>query len=212
MDRICVEFLTSMGLSVFSEESGLTEANVKVGIDQVVVLDPIDGSTNASRRVPLFVLSCALVDAGKLTAGYVHELTNHSTYSATQGEGAYWGDILLTPNDDTRKLGKSIVGLNGYPQRHLGWGQFRALGSAALELAMVASGQLDAYIDCSKSGLAPWDYLGAMFILEQAGCLVGSLGGDISPEVEFYGPRRHIVAARDPALMDEILRACSIGH
>ena len=202
VDKLCVQFLTSAGLSVYSEESGLTSAR---GNDSmVVVLDPVDGSTNASRGLPLFVLSCALIEDGTLLAGYVHELTNQACYWAIRGQGAHFPSSPRQASRVSKELSRSVVAVNGYPKAHLGWGQFRALGSAALELSMVASGQLDAYVDCSRLGLAPWDYLGALAILREAGCAADSLGSDPKPESEIFGPRRHIVAASSDTLLEEL--------
>lgn len=205
IDELCLTFLLGNGLSVYSEESGFTGV---ADVDApVVVLDPVDGSTNASRSIPLFTLSCALVVGGELVAGYVEELTNHARYYAMRGEGAYYMDSPMKASRDDRPLRRSVVAVNGYPRSYLGWGQFRALGSAALELAMVASGQLDAYIDCSRSGLAPWDYLGALAVLREAGCAVAGLEGGPAPEEEIYGVRRRIAAAGSPALLDELVSA-----
>ena len=202
MDRYCVEHLTRAGMSVYSEESGFTSA--PIAGHWTVVLDPVDGSTNASREIPLFVLSCALLHDGELVAGYVHELTNHSLYWAIRGEGAFWGtNALAHPRGETN-LRSAVVGVNGYPRSYLGWAQYRALGCAALELSMVASGQLDAYVDCSKVGLATWDYLGALAILREAGCAAKSLGTGLAPEDDVMGPRRHLVAARGNALLEEL--------
>ncbi len=205
IDELCLDFLVGNGFSVYSEESGFTGSPVPDA--QVVVLDPVDGSTNASRSIPLFTLSCALVSGGELVGGYVEELTNHARYYAVRGEGAYYMDAPISASPSGRSLRGSVVAVNGYPRAYLGWGQFRALGSAALELAMVASGQLDAYIDCSRSGLAPWDYLGALAVLREAGCAVTSLDDGPSPEDDLYGARRRIAAAASPALLDELTSA-----
>ena len=53
-----------------------------------------------------------------------------------------------------------MIGLSGYPPRSLGWGQYRALGAAALDLCAVADGVLDGYVDCSRDAHGSWDYLG----------------------------------------------------
>ena len=205
IDELCLEFLVGNGFSVYSEESGFTGAEAPDA--PVVVLDPVDGSTNASRAIPLFTLSCALVSNGELVGGYVEELTNHARYYAIRGEGAYFMDAPISASRSARPLRSSVVAVNGSPRAYLGWGQFRALGSAALELAMVASGQLDAYIDCSRSGLAPWDYLGALAVLRESGCAVASLDDSPAPEEDLYGARRRIAAAASPALLDELVSA-----
>ena len=61
----------------------------------------------------------------------------------------------------------------GLPGQWLGWNQFRALGAAALDLCAVASGVVDAYIDCSWDAHGPWDYLGGMLVCTEAGGVRG---------------------------------------
>ena len=102
------------------------------------------------------------------------------------------------------ELGEAIVGLNGLPGRHLGWAQCRALGATALDMCAVAGGQLDAFLDCSGDGLAPWDYLGALLVCQEAGATVLSFDGrplhDVTPP-----SRRPIVAAASTALAEDLL-------
>lgn len=204
VDDLCVDFLTSYGFSVFSEESGFTSAKGKDN-ELLVVLDPVDGSTNAAHELPLFALSAGILTSGRLVAGYVCELTFGSRYWAVNGHGAFWNGNLISLPNHAKALGKSLVAINGYPKKHLGWGQYRALGSAALELCMVASGQFDAFIDCSDTGLAPWDYLGALAILREVGCFVEPLGNDLLPDFDLLGSkRRRLVAARSRSLLVEL--------
>ena len=66
-------------------------------------------------------------------------------------------------------MGESLVALSGFPAKWLGWYQYRALGAAALDLCAVASGVVDAYIDCSRDAHGPWDYLGGMLVCTEAG-------------------------------------------
>ena len=63
----------------------------------------------------------------------------------------------------------------------------RALGAAALDMGAVASGRLDAFLDCSGDGLAPWDYMGALLICREAGATVVAF--DDRPLHDPAGPR-----------------------
>ncbi len=209
VDTMCVEFLTINGFAVFSEESGFSNP-IKTPNELLVVLDPVDGSTNASRGLPQYALSAGLLHNECLVGGYVLDLTSGTKYWAAKGLGATWNGTPLGPAKSTTALSKSIVAINGYPKRHLGWGQYRAFGSASLELCMVASGQLDAFIDCSRFGLAPWDYMGALALLNETSCVVEPLGeNDLSPEIEPFGARRRLVVARSAAILEELRLAWS---
>ena len=80
-------------------------------------------------------------------------------FEAVRGGGARLDGRPIAPSACTR-LGEAVIGLNGYPRQYLGWKQFRALGATALDLCAVAAGILDGYVDCTRRGSAPWDYLG----------------------------------------------------
>ena len=129
--------LRSAGVGVLSEESGLEGADRPV----VVVVDPLDGSTNASRGLPWFATAlCAMVDDGPRAALVVDQV--HGTrFSAVRGGGAYRDGAPMVPSGCST-IGEAVLGLNGMPRRHLGWAQYRTLGAAALDLCAVASGKI----------------------------------------------------------------------
>lgn len=187
-DAAALEVLTGAGLSVFSEESGWTGATGGL----TVVIDPLDGSTNASRGISWWATSlCAIDDDGPRVA-LVDDLVHRTRTTAIRGQGAHRDGVALRASGCTR-LEQAIVGLNGLPARHLGWGQCRALGAAALDLVAVAAGRLDGFLDCSGEGLAPWDHLGAVLICREAGAIV--TGFDDRPLHDLSEPvRRPIVA------------------
>ncbi|MDA8024917.1 MAG: inositol monophosphatase family protein [Actinomycetota bacterium] len=221
VDDFVIGHLESQGFATFSEESGWRGDG-----KYLVVVDPVDGSTNASRGLPSFALSLALIEGDQLIAGVVCDLSNGDEYSASIGDGAALNGIALSKSTNGRPLAKSILALNGYPGNYYGWGQYRALGSAALEVSMVASGKVDAFVDHSATGLAPWDYLGALAIAREVGCSFAWLNsaqnggevGDGNPEVQeiaitkdftvsLLSGRRRLLVARDKSLRDEILGA-----
>ncbi|MHB8464699.1 MAG: inositol monophosphatase family protein [Acidimicrobiales bacterium] len=201
-DRAAVEVLSAAGLAVMSEESGghpQTDGGV------TVVLDPVDGSTNASRGIPWFNTSLCAVDADGLRAAVIVDQTRGVRYEATRGGGARCDGRPIAPAVCTT-LGEALVGLNGYPARHLGWKQYRALGAAALDLCAVAAGILDGYLDCTRHGMAPWDYLGGVLVCQEAGAVVGTLSG--AAPIGFGHDERHVMAAAaSPELLAELLEA-----
>jgi myo-inositol-1(or 4)-monophosphatase len=124
-DDAVLEVLSRAPVGVLSEESGLTHAKR----DIVVVVDPIDGSTNASAGLPWFATSLCAVDAdGPRVAVVVNQATG-TRFRAVRGEGATI-DGQPTPILDVTPLAQAFVGLSGLPDRHLGWRQFRALGAS----------------------------------------------------------------------------------
>ncbi len=200
-DSPAVEILLGAGLGVLSEESGLHDADRPL----LAVLDPVDGSTNASHGVPWFNTSiCVLDDDGARVASVVHQVTG-TRYHAVRGGGAFRDGVRIAPSGSA-ELSRSLVGLSGLPAHHLGWRQFRCLGAAALDLSLVASGALDAYIDVGPGIHGPWDYLAGMLICQEAGALV--VDGDGRELVaREHDARRAPVAAATPELLDAVLAA-----
>jgi fructose-1,6-bisphosphatase/inositol monophosphatase family enzyme len=202
-DKAAVAILSAAGLGVLSEESGLTPGPSEASL--LAVLDPVDGSTNASRRIPWFATSiCVLDDQGPLASLVVNQAIG-TRFEAVRGAGATRDGEPITPSQkDT--LRRSIVGLSGYPPQYLGWRQYRALGAAALDLCAVADGTLDGYIDCMRDAHGCWDYLGGLLICTEAGAHVADAAGR-ELVVRDHTGRRTPVAAGTEALLKELV-AC----
>lgn len=198
-DAVALELLDQSGLGVLSEESGLRRADAAV----IVVIDPVDGSTNASRGIPWFATSLCAVDADGPFVALVENQANGTRYTATRGGGAFRNGAPIRPSGSTQ-LSKSMVGLSGLPPRWLGWKQFRALGAAALDMCAVADGTLDAYIDASPSAHGSWDYLGGMLVCEEAGAVVVDAQGRDLVTLE-HAARRTPLAAATPELLARIV-------
>jgi fructose-1,6-bisphosphatase/inositol monophosphatase family enzyme len=197
-DDAVLTVLDRAGMGVLSEESGLHHEDRAV----LVVVDPVDGSTNASRGIPWFATSlCALDSEGPLASVVVNQATGER-FDAVRGGGARCQGRSIRPTDQTQ-LGAAIVGLSGYPRLHLGWRQFRAFGAAALDLCAVAAGLLDAYIDCSRDAHGPWDYLGGAQVCLEAGAQVTDLW-DRDLVARAHDDRRTVLAAATPALLAEV--------
>lgn len=196
-DEAALRVISGAGFGALSEESGLHDHDRPI----LVVLDPVDGSTNASRGIPWWATSvCALDSEGPLAAVVANQALG-SRFEAVRGGGARLDGEPIAPSRCT-SMSKSIVALSGYPRSWLGWLQYRALGAAALDICAVASGQIDAFIDCAARSLAPWDYLGALLICREAGAHVAEAFGR-ELVVRDHESRRTVVAAATPDLLAE---------
>lgn len=205
-DTAAVAVLVSAGLGVLSEESGLHHGSREV----VVVLDPVDGSTNASRGIPWYATSLAALDAEGLRAGLVVNQASGERFEAVRGGGARLdGDPIAS--SDQEVLADALVAISGYPGHHggrpLGWGQHRVLGAASLDLCAVACGRADAFADTHQSGgLGPWDHLAGLLVCREAGAFAAdALGRELV--TLGHGDRRAPVVAATPALLDALLAA-----
>lgn len=171
----------------------------------VVVVDPVDGSTNASRGLPWWASSlCALDRAGPLAAVVVNQATGTS-FDAVRGQGAFCNGCRIRPSEVTA-ITNAVLAFSGYPTRHLGWSQYRSLGAAALDICAVASGALDGFVDCAPVSLAPWDYMAALLICTEAGASIADAQGRNLVVLD-WGARRAPVAAATPELLSELVQA-----
>jgi len=201
-DEAALAILDRAGFGVFSEESGLTNPEREI----LVVLDPVDGSTNASRGIPWFAASLCAVDADGPVAALVRNLATGLSFSAVRGGGAFLDTRPIRPSGQT-ELGRAVIGMSGYPPRHLGWKQFRALGASALDICCVAAGLLDGFVDCTaKAAHGPWDYLGGSLVCAEAGAVcVDAWGRELL--VRDHEARRTPVAAATSELLAALLEA-----
>ncbi len=201
-DEAALPVLLEAGLSILSEESGVTEASPG---SLLAVLDPVDGSTNASRNIPWYATSiCVLDEVGPLVALVANQATGER-YEAVRGEGASRNGEFIVPRSEASLI-RAVLGLSGYPPTYLGWRQFRALGAAALDLCAVADGTLDGYVDCSQAGHAPWDYLGGALVCSEAGAAVAdAYGRELTVRGE--SERRIPVAGCTESLLRQVVTA-----
>ena len=200
-DAAALAILDRVGVGVLSEESGLRRPDTGL----TVILDPVDGSTNASRRIPWYATSMCAVDGDGPRVAMVRNLATGTTFQAVRGRGATCQGEVIRPSS-VAQLGSAVIALSGYPPEHLGWRQFRTLGAAALDMCAVASGSFDAFVDCSFDAHGVWDYAGALLICREAGVEVDDALGRplvvLDPDA-----RRTPVASATTALHDVLVPA-----
>ena len=189
-DGAALPILHGAGFAVLSEESGMTGESTSRFL---AVMDPVDGSTNAHRKIPFYATSICVLDAEGPLVGLVVNLATGTRYAAVRGGGANRDGAALKPSG-CQELSSAIVGISGFPGHHPGWAQFRTLGAASLEFCAVAEGVLDAYMLVGRSTLYGWDYLAGLLICQEAGAVVVERDG-AELVVRDDAPRRPIVAA-----------------
>jgi myo-inositol-1(or 4)-monophosphatase len=200
-DAAALSVLRRAGVGILSEESGTEDP----GTGLMVVVDPVDGSTNASRGLPWFATSLCAVDEHGPRAALVRNLATGTEWRAVRGGGATVDGRPAVPSG-VRRAAEAVVVLNGHPPQHLGWRQYRALGASALDLCSVADGRVDATVDCTTDALGPWDYLGAVLVLGEAGAVVEDRHGRDLVVLD-HTVRRTPVSAATPELLAELRTA-----
>ena len=150
------------------------------------LVDPLDGTVNYLYAIPQFAVSIAAQQHGRTIAGVVYDVMRDELYAATPGGGATCNGTSIRCSDQT-DLALSLVATGfayasdarSVQARVLttvlpAVRDIRRLGSAALDLCMVASGRVDAYFE---AGMQPWDWAAGALIATEAGARVGGMGG-----------------------------------
>lgn len=151
------------------------------------VIDPLDGTTNYSRGFPFFCVSIALARRGRSLAGAVYDPVLEELFTARKGGGAFLNgkrlgvsrqpfldeSFLATgfPYDIRRSREKNLDHFARFATRCLA---IRRAGSAALDLAYVASGRFDGYWELK---LKPWDLAAGTLLVTEAGGRVTTPSG-----------------------------------
>lgn len=198
-DNAALAVLHEAGCAVLSEESQITG---QWGDDDIlVVMDPLDGSTNASRGVPWFATALCAIDKNGMRASLVvNQASGKDRYWATQGGGAFHNGNQMHPSACTT-LKEAVVGVSGLASFRPQWAQFRALGAAALDICLVAQGVLDGWVDFHSHGV--WDYLASVLICQEAG-VATSEHLDRELLVTQYDQKRTPIVAATPALLAQL--------
>ena len=167
-----------------AEESGSSAADAEV----VWIIDPLDGTTNFIHGFPQYCVSVAVRSRGAIEHAVVYDPVRNELFTASKGRGAYLNDRRIRVSKALR-LHDALVG-TGFPFKELSRLELytrqlqtmmkscagvRRAGAAALDLAYVACGRLDAFWEL---GLSPWDMAAGALLITEAGGLVGDLRGE----------------------------------
>jgi myo-inositol-1(or 4)-monophosphatase len=161
--------------TIMAEESGFDNRDQ----DYTWIIDPLDGTTNYLKGIPVFAVSIALKQGQDLTAGVVYDPLRNELFSAARGQGAWLnGQRLQIPDSD--EIGRALIA-TGFPfknqerlspylamfrnifPRTIG---IRRMGAAAIDLAYVAAGRFDGFWEM---GLKPWDMAAGALLIREAG-------------------------------------------
>lgn len=172
VDQVALEILRAAGVGIISEESGSENLDHNI----VIIIDPLDGSTNASRGIPHYATSlCAVDSAGPFVALVVDQAVG-TRWWATRGQGAFRNGVELSRQPLT-EWDSALVAVSGRPPDDAGWAQFRSFGASAIDICYVADATVDAFIDMSPSAHGVWDYAAAYLICQEVGVRVEDAQG-----------------------------------
>jgi myo-inositol-1(or 4)-monophosphatase len=169
--------------SIIAEESGREQGRA----DRQWIIDPLDGTTNYARHIPIYSISIAFAANGQTGVGIVLVPATNELFVAVAGQGATLNgraievsdtkalseSLLVTgfPYDFKENLAEIACRFNGCLQASMG---IRRLGSAALDLCYVACGRFDGFWE---QNLKPWDTAAGACIAAEAGAQVTDFSG-----------------------------------
>src|SRR4051794_14403510 len=169
---------------LLAEEAGAAKADA----EYLWIIDPLDGTTNFIHGFPQYCGSIGVRHRGALAHAVIYAPPRNELFTASKGRGAFLNDRRIRVTTLAR-FGDALVG-TGFPFKELDrlalymrqletmmrtCAGVRRAGAAALDLAYVACGRLDAFWEL---GLSPWDMAAGSLLVTEAGGLVGDLKGE----------------------------------
>ena len=201
--------------AILAEESGSLAGRGSPALAEYRwVIDPLDGTTNYIHGFPQYCVSIAIQHRAATAHGVVYDPSKNELFTASKGRGAFLDDRRMRVSKCIQ-LKDALVG-TGFPFKEMSrldlyFKQLRQVmqnstgvrraGAAALDLAYVAAGRMDAFWE---TGLAPWDMAAGALMIQEAGGLVGDLAGDAN-----YLQSGEIAAAT-PKVFPQLLAALRI--
>lgn len=173
--------LTGSGFRVLSEEIG--EILIGENPEYFIHLDPLDGTFNAVKGIPFYAVSIYL-SKENCHFGYVYDLSRDTKYYAEVGKGAYaepGGCLEVSQTSNLKDFSVSAYTVRPNTSRIVSMGdtvrRIRTLGCTSMEMVMVASGKLDAFVDL-RGMLRIVDVAAGRIILEEAGGVITNVAGE----------------------------------
>lgn len=210
LDRESQELITRVLLGEFPEHAIYGEEGLAGNqeSDSQWIVDPIDGTVNFFYGIPHYCVSVALRHKGELVAGVIYDPSMDDLWEVEKGSPALLNGAPISVSPRTRLEESALfvgcgkdeatlsTGLERFRKASLRARKMRMMGSAALGMAYIACGRLDAYVE---SCISLWDIAAGQMLLEAA-------GGKVSlTEVEGKPDTWSIVATNGKIPIEEIL-------
>lgn len=197
---------SKVDINLLSEEVGIIDNDS----EYTIVLDPVDGTRNAYRGIPFYSVSVAVgkKSLSDVEYGIVKNIPNGDVYSAEKNIGAFLNNKkLVVPNVPDKQILSSLSLGKNYSNVAIDLAKkekVRSLGSASLEMCMVATGALDYYL-VGNEYIRVFDIAASTLILREAGGFVKNVKGkDLDMDFNLED-RSSIVAACSMDLIKKII-------
>ena len=169
VEKILIEELSKIkkNYSFLTEETGVIKNKDK---ENIWIIDPIDGTTNFLHGIPHFAISIALKSKDELLSGLIFDPIKDEMFFAEKDKGAFLNNQRLRVSNKN-SLEECLFSSNNEGVKFSNL-NMRCSGSAALDLAYVASGRLDGYFQ-NKINL--WDVAAGALMIKEAGGIVNNI-------------------------------------
>jgi myo-inositol-1(or 4)-monophosphatase len=169
VEKILIEELlkTKKNYSFLTEETGIIKNKDK---ENTWIIDPIDGTTNFLHGIPHFAISIALKSRDEFLSGLIFDPIKNEMFFAEKDKGAFLNNQRLRASNKN-SLEECLFSSNNEGVKFSNL-NMRCSGSAALDLAYVASGRLDGYFQ-NKINL--WDVAAGALMIKEAGGIVNDI-------------------------------------
>lgn len=176
-EKLIIDHITKNSkYPILSEESGFVGGKLIDETSTYWILDPLDGSLNYNRGIPVACVSIALWKGRAALLGVIYDFNREELFTRVVGESLYLNGNIVKLEATTRPKGESIIA-TGFPSGRSyddasllkfvkmvqKYKKVRLLGSAAISLAWVACGRFDAY---SEEGIYLWDIAAGLALIE----------------------------------------------
>ena len=167
VEKVLINELSKKKFSIISEESGL---KIKEDNNKYWIIDPIDGTINFLHGIPHFAISIGLLSKGEIISGVIFDPIKNEIFYGEKNSGSFYNNNRIRVSKKN-VLDDCLFATNqeGVNNNRL---NLRVTGSAALDLAYVASGRLDGFF---QKSLNIWDIAAGILILTEAGGKLSTL-------------------------------------
>lgn len=171
------------GCGFLCEEEELSDTSHK----QVWIIDPIDGTANYARGDENCCISVSLIEKGHSILGVVYSPWRNQLWCAERGKGAFCNGLPIGVSGRSFEQGLFYTAMSTYKKEfartcsniiydiYINSNDIRRLGSAAVELCLLAEGKAELFFEMR---LMPWDYAAASLIIQEAGGFICGFDGE----------------------------------
>ena len=177
-ERIIIDELKKgkPNFSILSEETGFER---KKDVENIWIIDPIDGTINFLHGIPHFAISIGLLSSNEIKSGLIFDPIKNEMFYAEKNNGAFFNNhrIRVSKKND---LNECLFVTGGKLNREIEL-PYRKSGCAALDMAYVASGRYDGYF---QNKLNLWDIAAGIILIKEAGGLINEIDLSINENLK----------------------------